>query len=175
MKLKHLAIILLASVAFAACKTTEANYRAAYEKARAAADDSDDIESTIYGTQRRQMGHSAVATAKGDTVDVATHIVRITEGGGGMNENLHRYNVVVAQFKQKFNAVSYRNRLVDNGAPAAFVVETAEPYYYVVLSSFDTVDAAADALDKYSSHPIIAPKEPCPFVLDATARRRPRK
>lgn len=174
----HLYIaICVGAVAVSSCKTTEANYRAAYEKAIAGqdGDDAADLDDTIYGQARKPMDHSTVALAGGGTADVAVHIVRVTEGGGGTNERLHRYNVVVAQFKQRFNAISYRDRLADNGAPSAFVVETAEPYYYVVLSSHDSLEAAAEALKAYAGKTVIAPKKPCPFILDATARRRPRK
>ena len=71
--MKHLRSILYVTAAFAmmlsgGCKTTEANYRQAYEKAIAARDSSDNIDSTIYGQIRRQFNEQAVVTVSGDTV-----------------------------------------------------------------------------------------------------------
>ncbi len=152
------------------CKTSEENYRRAYEKAVATDDDDMPLDSTIYGANRRQMNSRTVETALGP-VTLRTHMVRITEGGGGIRENLKRYNVVAGQFKQLFNAKSMRERLVDSGYPGAFVVETAEPYYYIVAGSYATLDAAAEAMAKIAADGNIAMKAPCPFVLDATARR----
>jgi hypothetical protein len=170
--MKHLRSILYVTAAFAmmlsgGCKTTEANYRQAYEKAIAARDN---IDSTIYGQIRRQFNEQAVVTVSGDTVNVRVMHVRVTPDGGGIAENLHRYNVVAGQFKQLFNARSMRNRMADNGFPGAFVVETAEPYYYVVASSHNTAAEASAALKSQAD--AIRMKEPCPFILDATTRVR---
>jgi len=156
------------------CKTTEENYRAAYEKTIAARAENSELDSTIYGAVRRQSKLTAQQTSQG-TVNVTTQLVRVTAEGGGIAENLHRYNVVVGQFKQLFNASSMRDRIVDGGYPTAFVVETAEPYYYVVLMSFNKLEAAASALKDFSEKPCVTMKEPCPFILDATAHRHSTK
>lgn len=153
------------------CKTTEANYREAYMKTIAARNEDAALDSTIYGRERRQMQSVTVNTSAGQ-VEVRRHMVRVTDGGGGFPEKLHRYNVVVGQFKQLFNAKSLRERLVDANFPSAFVVETAEPYYYVVLSSFDDAAEASKALDAFKAKKAISMREPCPFILDATVRRQ---
>lgn len=155
-----------------ACRTTEANYRAAYEKTVAARQDGDSIESTIYGRERRQTRQSVIQTAVGE-VPVTAQLVRVTKDGGGIPQNLRRFNVVVGQFKQLFNAKSMRERLVDLGYSKAFVVETGEPYYYVVLTSFSDAGDAKQSLDAFVEAKAIPVKEPCPFILDATARRQP--
>ncbi len=164
-------VLALMLPALFSCKTTEANYRAAYEKTMEARQTQADIDSTIYGAYRRAMGSATVDTPDG-SVDVRIQRVRVTEGGGGTNESLRRYNVVVGQFKQLFNAMSLRDRLADAGYAGAFVVETAEPYYYIILSSFDDASSAARSLDTFAASPVIAMREPCPFILDATAARR---
>lgn len=156
------------------CKTTEANYRAAYEKAVAARDSSESIDDTVYGKFRRELGSQTVTTAQGD-VEVKTQLVKVTKDGGGIPEMLRRYNVVVGQFKQKFNAVSMRDRLADNGYPGAFVIETAEPYYYIVTGSYTTLDEATTSLMDIKAAKPQGMREPCPFILDATARRAPAK
>ena len=169
---KSLILIILASLALVGCKTSEANYRQAYERAIAARDSTSDLDSTIYGQVRREMKIRQMTLADGSSVPVYSQHVRITEGGGGINESLRRYNVVVGRFKQAFNAKSLRNRLVDDcGIPSAFVVETAEPYYYVVASSHSTLAEAAAAMRALPSS-VPPMREPLPFILDATSRRR---
>lgn len=166
MYMKHLAFILLAGalLGIASCKTSEENYRAAYEKAIAGRDSLTALDNTIYGAGRRNMG-SRTAVAGADTAEVRTARVAVTDGGGGIREWLHPYSVVVGQFKQLFNAHSMRERLADAGYPRAFVVETAEPYYYVILSSHDSQSEAIHALAAIPSDFPVAMKAPLPFVL----------
>lgn len=153
------------------CKTTEANYRQAYEKAMAGRDEGVDIDSTIYGKVRREMREETVTGRDGKDVVVKTQLVKVTPEGGGIRENLREYNVVVGQFKQLFNAKSLRERLVDNGYPEAFVVQTAEPYYYVVLLSRADVVEASDGLASFVKAGTLPMKAPCPFILRAAKRR----
>lgn len=101
-----------------------------------------------------------------------TQLVRITENGGGTRENLKQFNVVAGQFKQLFNAGSFRDRLADAGYPGAFIVETAEPYYYIIAESFADPAKAASALKELKAKSPVPMKDPCPFLLDATARGR---
>lgn len=151
------------------CKTTEANYRQAYEKAIARDDDDMPLDSTVYGTQRNAA--TRVIETPDGPVEVRAKLVRITEGGGGIPEKLHRFNVVAGQFKQRFNAISMRDRLADAGYPGAFVVETAEPYYYIVVASCSDAAEAAREAEQFKNAGVITMREPCPFILDATARR----
>lgn len=162
------------AAALSGCRTSEANYRAAYERTVAGRDSAMSVDSTIYGAVRRQMDMRTVPLADGTSVPVYSQHVRVTDGGGGTNEALRRYNVVVGRFKQLFNARSMRERLVDNGVfPGAFVVETAEPYYYVVGASTASPDSAAAILRNL---PTGTPpmRDPLPLILDATQRRQRR-
>lgn len=152
------------------CKTTEANYRAAYEKAVAGRDEGVDIDSTIYGKVRRQMTPQTVTGSDGRTYEVKSQLVRLTPDGGGIRENLREFNVIAGQFKQLFNARSLRERLVDLGYPEAFVVQTAEPYYYVIIASRKDVVQAGEVLAKIKADPPVPMKEPCPFILKSTNR-----
>lgn len=164
-------LILAAATCVVGCKTSEANYRAAYEKAVAARSSDEDIDSTIYGEVRRQMTTQTVNMPDGRSVQVCSQFVRVTEGGGGIPENLKQFNVVAGQFKQLFNAKSLRDRLTDLGYPGAFVVETAEPYYYVVAGSYPTLLSATDALEELRRKSPVAMKAPLPFILDAARAR----
>lgn len=148
------------------CKTTEANYRAAYEKAIAGRDSLTALENTIYGRHRRNTTTTELIVGN-DTVEMLTARVRVTDGGGGIKENLRPYSVVVGQFKQLVNARSLRERLVDAGYPGAFVVETAEPYYYIILSSYGTrAEAAREcaAVSADKKFPIVL-REGMPMIL----------
>lgn len=168
---KLLILSVLTAAAFTACRTTEDNYRQAYERTVAAKAQQDTLDNAIYGHKRRNMTETKVRTAVGE-VTIKTQFVRVADDCG-INENLHRYNTVVGQFKQIFNAKSMRERLIDAGFPATIVVETAEPYYYIVIGSFNTIDEAADAMDKYLASGCKIGNAKEPFVLDATARRSP--
>ena len=170
-RLVYLIILVGAFLLPGGCKTTEANYRQAYEKAIAGRDEVMDIDSTIYGRVRRQMTEQTVTGRDGKKIVVKSQLVKVTPDGGGIPEKLREYNVVVGQFKQLFNAKSLRERLVDNGYPETFVVQTAEPYYYVVLISRADVNQASDALADFEKAKVIPMKSPCPFILNATKRR----
>lgn len=169
MKLRILLIATLSVLAVASCKTTEENYRSAYEKAVAGRDSAMALDKTIYGAERRNIGTRTAITATGDTAEVRTARIKITEGGGGSPELLKPYNVVVGQFKQLVNSKSLRERLVAAGFADAFVVETAEPFYYIILNSYaseaDAIRAASELKDKGLP---IAMRPPCPFVLKAS-------
>ena len=154
------------------CKTSEANYRSAYEKAIAGRDSDSAVDSTIYGAQRRSMETVTLDTPDGE-VEVRRQMVRITDGGGGSDEKLRRYNVVAGQFKQLFNAKSMRERLADGKYPSAFVIETAEPYYYVVIASYDDISEATAELDALRQSGNIVMREPLPYILEGLCRHRP--
>lgn len=174
MTLRSLAFVCVASalpaLALLSCKTTEENYRAAYEKAIEAQNDSTSLESTIYGAQRRRVVEATVNTAEG-SVEVRRARVRVTDGTGSPDD-LHQYNVVVGQFKQVFNAKSLRQRLVDKGFDKTFVVETSEPYYYIVVGSFDSAAEAQDAMNEFKTKNVITMRDELPFVLDCRIARK---
>lgn len=170
-KLLHITAIVLAVCAAAhSCKTSEENYRAAYEKAVAGRDSAGALENTIYGRGRRLTGFDYMAVPGGDTIAVRRQFVKLT---GDSGDSLKRYCVVVGQFKQQFNAMSMRNRLASGNVMAgAFVVETSEPYYYVIGSSFSTIPEAAAQLRKYSTDKVLPFRAPLPFILDATTAKK---
>lgn len=154
------------------CKTNEANMSSAYNAAVAARDGSDlGLDSTIYTMTRHQMKHSEM-TVNGRTVDVSSQWVRVTEGGGGIRESLRRYCVVLGQFKLEFNAKSMQERLSENGYPQAFVVQTSEPYFFVVGASFNNAEEAVLFLDKVKADTSLKLKSPAPFILEPPQFRR---
>lgn len=167
--MKHIIYIAAAAalaMGAASCKTSEEAYRAAYERAVAGRADEDPLEGTVYGAARRPLG-TRIAIAGTDTAEVVTHRVKVTEGGGGVAEWLRPYSVVVGRMKQRFNALSMRERLVDEGYPRTFVVETGEPYYYIVAASYDSeAEAVAECarLRRLADFPVPM-RGGLPFIL----------
>lgn len=149
-------------ISLAACKPTESNYRAAYEKAVAGRGDNPD--STIYTKIRREFTPGKMTYA-GRSIPTGSQFVAVTQDGGGVNESIKRYCVVAGQFKQIFNAKSMRERLTDNGYPGAFVVQTREPYYFVVAGSSHDVEPAIELFDKLQADTALRLREPAPFIL----------
>lgn len=161
--MKNLLFILLASLLVVGCKTTEANYRGAYEKAIAARD-SDDIDQTIYGGEQRKLNQTVVVSGN-DTIPVSVKIVSVLTEDGSQPIEMKAYNVVVGQFKQRFNAQSLCKRWRENGYPDAFVVQTAEPFYYIVVMTTPTAVEAQKTLDLLVEKTPIPFREPSPFIL----------
>lgn len=163
-------VVLLCVLLLWSCKTNENNYRQAYEKAMEARQNADaDLDSTIYGRARRDFGMQRLV-AGNDTVDVKVQHVKVTVDGGGINESLKRYSVVAGQYKQLFTAKSMRERLFEAGYPASFVVQTSEPYYYVISASYDDAADAVEALRMLESDKPVAMKAPAPYILQRAGR-----
>ena len=119
------------------CKTTESNYRQAYETAVAKNRDSSGVDSTIYAKIRNSARTSDLIVT-GDTMPMRTEYIGYTEDGGASRETIGRYNVVVGQFKQVFNARQMRARLQSSGYDSAFIIHTREPLYYVCTQACAT-------------------------------------
>lgn len=147
------------------CKTNEKNYREAYERATAQNDRGvTDFENTIYNRYRSQTREDRVQL--GDrTVDTKIIRVKVTEDGGGIPEWLHTYSVVVGEFKQRFNALSLCRRYTDAGYPRAFLVENAEPYYYIVVGSSDNLADMVALRDSIAATSPLPLKEGFPYIL----------
>lgn len=154
--------LLLLSVS---CKPTEQNYRQAYEKTVAGRDESK-RDSTIYGEMRRNMQHEIGSVEAGERkVSVVSAFVKVTPGVGEEKAVLRKYCAVAAQFKQMFNARSMCERLLANGYPEAFVMQTGEPYYYVVAGSYDQLPPAMEMLQRLSHDESLKLKDPMPMLV----------
>lgn len=157
-----LSVITLALNTVQSCKTNEENYRSAYEKAKEK--DRAGLDSTVYSRIRHEARPANVVVG-GDTLNMRSEYVRITDGQEIMQSELKRYDVVVAQFKQLFHAKSMRRRMAEGGWNGAFIVETREPLYYVVAFATDDPADAALARDSLLRQSPVALTDPCPWVL----------
>ncbi len=164
MKVAHIAIpAVIAMMAMTGCKTTEANYRAAYEAARQKNEESRGIEGTIYERIRNEaIGSRLIADS--DTVPMSTVQVKIA-AGSATPEQVKQYSIVVNQFKQIFNARSLMERLRAGNYPDAFLLETGEPLYYVVAATCDDGQSAAEAYRKIAADKSVVMRAPFPWIL----------
>ena len=149
-----------------ACKTTEANYKRAYDLAVKDKDDADPVANTIYDAIRREALPAAVVTAEGDTLRYKSEHLTVTQDQG-LDETrvMKRYCVVAGQFKQKFNAKAMAKRLRESGYESAFVIQTAEPLYYVVALTTDSPNEAVEAERAIANDKEFVLREPCPMIV----------
>lgn len=128
--------ILLCSFCFISCKTTEKNYKSAYDIA--VQKNKDGIDENTYNKIINES-KAPVTVIGNDSVRMKTEFIKITDGNP---EELKKYSIVVGQFKQIFNARSFRDRLKSNKYPS-YVVENRDSTYYVIAQGFDDETEAA--------------------------------
>lgn len=137
---KSLVILALGALALGACRTTEENYRAAYEVAKARVDESNtdneldpEVQAKIKAVNR---SHMAKYVAGKDTIETFTMFLsRVDSDDAPVPE----FSVAVHGFEQKFNALAMMKRLRANGFAGAYVLRNANQTYYVISSGTDTV------------------------------------
>lgn len=164
MMMKRYSIILaIASVAmatFTSCKSNEANYRAAYDRVVERQREMTGVDEATYSRiEAERTANTAVVM--GDSVRMLTNRVSIVDGEAS---ELKPYSVVVGEYKQLFNARSFRNRLKKEGH-GAYVVKDSESIYYVAAEGFETAPEAANFLNNISSKIKIKIPIPKPWIL----------
>lgn len=163
MKPYILLLIALVVMGMSSCKTTEANYRSAYEVAKEKKDaDNADVDMTLLDKQ--QPKPTVFGT---DTIPTRSFFIGYTKDGGADKDRsvVKGFCIVVGKFKQVFNARSMRQRLIDNGYPGAFVVHDNLKDYYVVASATNNAHQAALDLAKVKADSSLVLKPPFPYVL----------
>lgn len=159
---KLLFIAIVAALTMGACKTNEANYRDAYEKAKAKRTETGDSATT---SALRSASDPKPLTVDGITVPALTMPVRVTKKVSPDAVELARYCVVVAQFRQIFNARSMSERLREQGFDGAFVVEDRDQNYYVVAGTTGIIADAVALMDRLNADPAVVLRAPYPYVL----------
>lgn len=160
-KIGKIILALLALTVFvSSCKTTESNYREAYDKAKTLRE-SEDSE-VIAQIEKERAPVDMVVGA--DTMRYRKEFVTITPNGGG-NGTIKRYNVVVGRFRQVFNAKSMRERMEKLGYDS-YVIENGEPAYFVVVFSSDSREEAAVKFREVVGEKRIVFNPPFPWVLE---------
>ncbi len=135
-------IITLLLLCCISCKTTEENYRAAYQQAILTKESkaaSSDVESIIP----QQRIHTVTET---DSNQIVTKLEFVVVVGGARSE-LHTYNVVVAEFTQLFNAKSFRDRLIAQQQTQSYVLRNNHNKYFTIIQGFDTKTEAIEYIN----------------------------
>lgn len=162
MKRIIIAVAGIIALSFSACKTTEANYRTAYEVAKQK--QTSTMDSAVNAKlQNEQLPKNLVCD--GVTLPVRTLSIGITKNGGGDIKTLKRYNAVTAQFRQLFNAQSMRQRLIECGFDSAFLLHDSRTNYYVVATTTASAQEAFETLDKIKADTTLHLKAPFPYIL----------
>lgn len=165
MKTKNIIIIAagVSLLALGGCKTTEANYKAAYEIAK-----QKQVENMGGDTSAKleQFALPKERSIDGVKLDMRTEAIGFPADGGASRSVIKRYNVVVGQFRQIFNARQMRERLMNNGYEGACIVSTRNQVYYVIAVSCTTPKEASEAVDALKSDSRITLRDPLPFVLE---------
>ena len=167
--MKKLIYILAAFVAITAvgCKTNEANYRRAYEKAVGSRINEGSIDSLVAGDFYVDNGRPAIITLGDEKLDTRIEYVTLTKiEGEPAHAPMKRYNVVVGQFRQLFNARSLAARLEPLGYDL-FIVQNQTPQYYVVAGSYDMAIDALHRLRQVQQETDVKLLPPCPWVLQS--------
>lgn len=155
-----------ASTGLTGCKTTEANYRNAYETTLAhrrekAADDDAPTALTAMGGNRPAMVH----VAPGDSLPMSTvWISGARETDVADRDTVGRFNVAVGRFRQSFNARQMLARLRRSGYPGALILKSADAYF-VAAATTDIIDSARSCLRRVEADPSLSLREPFPFIL----------
>lgn len=146
------------------CKPSEQTYSAAYQKAKTAVEQDGGLDGTIYEQMRKEAVPSATL-ADGTQVRMLSDYVKVVNDGKAEAVTPKRYGVVAGRFKQVFNAKAMRTRMIGEGWSNAYVVQTAEPLYYVVVADYDDIEAAAAAMNKLAGMTALGLKTPYPHLL----------
>ncbi len=157
-------ILVLTGAILTGCKTNENNYRQAYEAAVAQRDEAAGGDSTIYARIRNSAKVSDLVAGT-DTMPMRAEYIGYTDNGGASRQTVKRYNVVVGQFKQLFNARAMRQRMIDNGYTETFIIHTREPLYYVVSATASTPEEILVEYRKVQNDKGLTLRPPVPFIL----------
>ena len=102
---KTFLLLAIATLSLTACKTTEANYRAAYEMALQK--DKEGIDEETYALIKQEEAPQEIGS-EGDKLRVITQSVVVTKNAGNDDASIRRYNVAIGSFRQVFNAKAMR-------------------------------------------------------------------
>ncbi len=130
-----------------ACKPTEKNYKAAYDvaqqKRKAEATDPDMVL-PAGGLQRLDAPRKQIID--GDSVYVITSRLKFT---GGLENQMHKWNVAVASYRMPTNCAAQVSDLFSKGYKS-FSAESPDGNFYVIAASFDTLKEAAAFAKEYN-------------------------
>jgi hypothetical protein len=143
------------------CKTTEDNYRKAYEAAVEKQNEGFTEEELLSMTQEEAIPRTVY---KGDSIPLKGQYVN-TVKLDSTTVAAKRFNVVVATFKQRFNATSVYKRFLEAGYPDACLLIDKDQTYYVAAQTTNSLDDAVATLRALQSASPVPMRTPCPYIL----------
>ena len=155
--------VALVTVTFTGCKTTEANYRAAYEKAKTKGE-STIVDKEVYDQIAKEEAPSDMNVG-GVTFPARRLPVTPVDIDDLKPGTILQFNVAVGRFRQTFNAKSLARRLRENGYPDAFVAKDREGAYYVIATSKASAQEASDALSHIITLKNLGILNPFPYMI----------
>jgi len=158
---RYLLLMMVCALALTACHSNEQNYREAYEKAKQSRRESVGAETLAKIEAEKQRNTMIV---NGDSLRLMRYHATVALDSADV---AHRYNVVVATFKQRINARSYRDRLrQEEGHPSYILNGGPEISYYVIVRGYDDLDSAATFLRDIDQHARIKILEEKPWIFE---------
>ncbi|MDE5940602.1 MAG: hypothetical protein K2H14_00665 [Muribaculaceae bacterium] len=149
------------TAALQGCKTTEENYQRAYEIAKAKKTEGLTAEEVAGFKRETEMPKTVY---KGDSIPLKVMYVSRVEGGE--NGRSARYNVIVASFRQRFNAMSAFGRLKEGGYPGAVLLADKDQRYYVGAVSTASLDSAVTVMGALKDSCPVAMQPSYPYILE---------
>lgn len=148
-------------LALVSCKTTEKNYREAYELAKGSGTIQDTLIANLIAADQAPVD----VEVAGGVMKMRKEFVSIVMDEGVTKDMLKRYNVVVGRFRQLFNARSMSKRMASLGYQSFLVVDRTTSYF-VVAASADQQEEALGLYNKILSDNRVVYKSPFPWVLE---------
>ena len=128
---------IVASIALVSCKSSESNYRKAYEKAKAEEQNRQETEPVAVTPVVTPVQTQQTQTINQDASNLRQEKLNVQNGGV-----LKAFNVVCGSFKSIDNANNLRNTLVNQGYSAQVAQNPDTGMYRVIASSFDDRNSA---------------------------------
>ena len=159
-------LLIAAASALSGCKTTEANYRQAYERA---------LEKRNEGLTQEEIAAIAREEAiprtlfRGDSIPLKGMYVKCVEGG--VDGKALKYNVVVASCKQRFNASSVMKRLAAAGCSSPTLLADADERYFIAAQTTASLDSAVATMHSLQGNSPVALRPPFPYILQSASAR----
>lgn len=155
--------VVAGSMMLTGCKTTEANYRAAYELAKNKGT-SDAVDADVYQAIEKES-QPQTQIVGGDSIGMRREYLAVAKGDKIPDGKIMKYNVAVGQFKQIFNARMMCQRLIGMGYAEACVLKTREQEYVVIAAATDDREALTGLFEKVKGEKGLALRAPFPYVV----------
>lgn len=152
---------ILVLVALVGCKTTEENYRRAYQTATARQNEAFTDDEISLMTAEEAIPR---AVYKGDSIPLKGLWVNTVKLDSATTR-ARRYSVVIGRYRQKFTALSLLNRLRDAGYDSPLLLIDRDQHFYVAPLSTDTLDRAVDTYRALLASPPLPIASPFPYIL----------